>query len=79
MKVLDPLAFQREFWPDVQLYDKQIEILYSLRDNDETFVPAGNMLGKDFIAGYAVLWFFLTRHPCRIVTTSAKDDHLRVL
>ncbi len=25
------------------------------------------------------LWFFLTRSPCRIVTTSAKDDHLRVL
>jgi hypothetical protein len=34
---------------------------------------------KDFVAAFICLWFFLTRHPCRIVTTSAKDDHLRVL
>jgi len=31
------------------------------------------------VAGWEVFYFFLTRHPCRIVTTSAKEDHLRVL
>lgn len=77
--VYDPIAFARALWPDVYFYDKQQEIIYSVLNNDETVVPAGNMLGKDFVAGFTVLWFFLTRQPCRIVTTSAKDDHLRVL
>jgi hypothetical protein len=48
----------------------------SVRDNDETFVYAGNMLGKDFVAALSVLWFFLTRHPCRVVTTSV--DHTQL-
>ena len=48
----------------------------SVRDNDETFVVAGNMLGKDFIAAFIVLWFFLTRTPCRVVTTSV--DHTQL-
>jgi hypothetical protein len=34
---------------------------------------------KDFVAGFIVPYFILTRHPCRIVTSSAKEDHLRVL
>jgi hypothetical protein len=75
----DPIALQKELWPDVSFYSKQQEVIYSVANNDETIVPAGNMLGKDFVAGFIVLWFFLTRSPCRIVTTSAKDDHLRVL
>lgn len=75
----DPLRFARLFWPDVTFYRQQMDIIYSVRDNDETFVPAGNMLGKDFVGGFICLWFFLTRHPVRVVTTSVKDDHLRVL
>lgn len=42
---VDPIAFVRLVWPKIKLYDKQREILYSVRDNDETVVPAGNMLG----------------------------------
>lgn len=74
--VPDPLIFVRAFWPDVQLYDKQREILYSVRDNDETYVPAGNALGKDFVSALAALWFFLSRKPARVVTTSVKQDQL---
>lgn len=75
----DPLFLKRLLWPDVTFYDKQIEIIKSVYDNDETYVPAGNELGKDFVAGYIALNTFLSRTPCRVVTTSAKDDHLRVL
>ncbi len=78
-RVIDPMEFAAKLWPDVTFYDKQDEICSSVRDNDETYVPAGNMLGKDFVAAFIILWFFLTRRPCRIVTTSAKEDHLRVL
>ncbi len=78
-KVIDPLKFKEMCWPDVVFSREQIEIIYSVRDNVETVVPAGNMLGKDYVAGFIILWFFMSRHPCRIVTTSAKEDHLRVL
>ena len=59
----EPILFFRLLWPEVRFYDKQIEIIESVRDNDETFVPAGNMLGKDYVAAAVALWFFLTRHP----------------
>lgn len=72
----DPLGLAAELWPDVHFYDKQREILRSLVDNDETYVPAGNMLGKDFVAGFSSLWFFLSRTPCRVVTTSADSSQL---
>lgn len=75
----DPIKFGKTFWPHVSFFKAQRDIIYSVRDNDETFVTAGNMLGKDFVAGFICLWFFLTRNPVRIVTTSVKDDHLRVL
>jgi hypothetical protein len=84
----DPIKFAKILWPDVYFYSKQREIIYSVVEDDETLCVAGNELGKDFIAGFLVVYFFLTRgfnpktripYPCRIVTTSAKDDHLRVL
>lgn len=77
--VIDPLKFQKANWPGVTFYKEQLEIIYSVVDNRETVVVAGNQLGKDFVAAFIILWFFISRRPCRIVTTSAKDDHLRVL
>lgn len=74
--VADPLGFADVVWPHVEFYSKQQEIINSVRDNDETFVPAGNELGKDFVSAFIVLWFFLTRHPCRIITTSADYSQL---
>jgi hypothetical protein len=75
----DPLRMAKEFWPDITFYKQQKEIIYSVVENRETVIVAANKLGKDYVAGFLILWFFLTRHPCRVVTTSAKDDHLRVL
>lgn len=98
----DPFVPAEICWPDVRFYDKQEEIVYAVRDCPEVVVPAGNMLGKDFIAGYLATSFFLfpqvyfdpeyvrqiesqrsptniNPHTVRVVTTSVKDDHLRVL
>lgn len=72
----DPFRFCNWLWPHVTFYNKQREIIESVVYNDETFVPAGNMLGKDFVAAFIALWFFLTRHPVRIVTTSADYSQL---
>ncbi len=75
-RVKDPFQFAKLLWPEVRFYNKQMEIIQSVVDNDETFVPAGHQLGKDFVSGFIVLWFFLTRHPVRIVTTSADHSQL---
>lgn len=75
----DPIKFGQKFWPDVTFYRQQREIIYSVRNNDETFVPAGNMLGKDFVSGFIALVEFLLHPVARVITTSVKDDHLRVL
>lgn len=77
--MIDPLKFKKLLWPDVQFYKQQEEIIYSVVYNDETVVVAGNKLGKDFVAAFIVLWFFITHHPVRVITTSVKADHLRVL
>ena len=79
----DPLRFDGKLWPDSRLYGKQEQIVLSSEYDDETYVPAGNMLGKDYVAGRIALSFFLRKRlsgkTVRIVTTSVKDDHLRVL
>lgn len=79
LKLIDPIAMINQFWPHVYLYKKQREIVYSTYFNDTTIVPAGNMLGKDFVAGLIVLCFFLSRHPCRIVTTSVDGTQLNAV
>jgi hypothetical protein len=78
-QVIDPMRLKEALWPSVYFYDKQQEVIYSVRDNDETYCVAGHQLGKDFVAGFIVLWFFLAHKEVRIITTSVKDDHLRVL
>ena len=88
----DPLGVARFYWPEVNFYQQQRDIIRSVRDNDETFVVAGNKLGKDYVAGFIALGAFLfpnvflrprgswiKSQEVRIITTSVKDDHLRVL
>lgn len=79
----DPFALQRVLWPGVYFYEKQREVIRSVHRDDETFVYAGNMLGKDFVAGYICVSFFLTWYllgeTCRVITCSVKEEHLYVL
>ena len=81
--LIDPFALKDLLWPDVYFYDAQVRIIESYVANDETFVVAGNKLGKDFVSGFiclhCVLASVLAHQTCRVVTTSVKDDHLRVL
>lgn len=72
----DPVKFVRYYWPDIYLTKYQREIMYSVRDNVETVVPAGNQLGKDFVAGLVALWWFYTRKPARVVTTGPTEQQL---
>ena len=42
---LNPYHFQQFFWPEINFFPKQKEIIESVDLNDETIVSAGNMLG----------------------------------
>lgn len=72
----DPVKMLSLCWPDVRIYSKQRDILYSVRDNDETIVVAGNMLGKDFITGYIAIWWLCSRSPARVITSSSGQTQL---
>lgn len=79
----DLFLLKEVLWPDVWFYDKQVEVIESALVNRETHVPAGNMLGKDFLAGFLALGCFklceVKDITCRIVTTSVAEPHLNVL
>lgn len=76
-RMIDPVRFVRLCWPDIYLTDYQREIMWSVQDNDDTIVTAGNELGKDFVAALIVLWFFVAApEDVRILTTSADGEQL---
>lgn len=39
---IDPMALKALYWPDVKLYSKQIELVYSVEECPETICVAGN-------------------------------------
>jgi hypothetical protein len=43
----DPLRLAKLLWPWVHFYDKQREMIYSVEDNAETIVVAGNQARPD--------------------------------
>lgn len=75
----NPFELKDLLWPDVYFYDKEREVIKSVWENDETFVPAANMMGKDYVAGFVAVVYFIVHPVVRVITTSIKDDHLRVL
>lgn len=80
LESISPYAVQRALWPNVYFYRKQRRIIDSVfGDCTETVVPGANEAGKGFVAGFIAVVFFITRLPCRVVTTSAGEKHLHVL
>jgi hypothetical protein len=76
-------ALQAAVWPDVRFYDKEVEIVTAALTARETYVTAGNKLGKDFSMGFlAPACFIICQQygvTCRILTTSVAEHHLKVL
>ena len=62
-----PLTVMRGLWPQSYFYDRQVDIIMAVRDSAETYVVAGNELGKDWILGRIALahmvypWCFYPR------------------
>ena len=66
-ELADPIQFAAICWPEMRLYDKQAEVLASVSVNPETLVHAANKVGKTRVAAFAVLWWFFTRTPARVI------------
>lgn len=63
----------------VTLWDKQIEIGNSVRDNKRTAVSACYASGKTFTAACLVLWWLFTRRPAMVITTAPTGRQVRNL
>ena len=44
-RMRDPIRFARFLWRDIDFYDRQVEIIRSVEQDDETYTVAGNQLG----------------------------------
>ncbi len=67
------MARPEKFFADVlgwEPWEKQIEILHSIRDNRETFVQSCNAAGKSWLAAGIVLWWTITRFNGKVITTA---------
>jgi hypothetical protein len=76
-------ALKATIWPETKLYDKQVDIASAAVTARETYVTAGNKLGKDFVMGFvAPACFKICQEygvTCRILTNSVAEHHLKVL
>lgn len=66
----DPVFFVENVIGMTQLWEKQKDILHSIRDNSRTAVRSSNGVGKTFTTANAVTWF-LTTHPNSVVVSTA--------
>jgi|GEM_PF-2074495 Terminase-like family. len=72
----DPLRFFALCWPGTKLSEKQRDVVLSVRDHCETFVHAANELGKTRIAAMIAVWWFASRTPARVITSSSSETQL---
>jgi len=70
--LLDPGLWVREVLGHTP-WEKQVQILESIRDHKVTAVKSCHAAGKSFVAADASLWF-LYNHPQSIVITTAPTD-----
>lgn len=67
----DPWWFIESFFAERPVFDKQREILESIRDYPETLVPSCHDSGKTWVAARALLWFLFSHPNDSIVISTA--------
>lgn len=53
-----------------ELWQKQIEIAHSVRDNKFTVVRSGHGVGKTFVSANIAIWFLTVFTPSKVITTA---------
>jgi len=72
----DPVWWIREVL-GLEPWQKQIEIIESVRDNRTTAVKSCHASGKSFDAGAIALWFLYAHKPSIVLTTAPTDRQVR--
>lgn len=72
----DPAYFFREILGE-DPWDKQLEIVESVRDHKRTIVQSCHAIGKDWTAAHVVLWFLFAQAPCKVITTGPTDRQVK--
>lgn len=65
----DPVRFVKECF-GVDPEDWQAEALYAVRDHNRIAVKSGHGVGKTALLAWVILWWMLTRYPCKIPCTA---------
>jgi hypothetical protein len=76
----DPVLWAENFL-GVQLWSRQKDILYSIRDNRNTAVAAGHGVGKSFVASIAMAWW-VDVHPLdevMVASTAPFQDQISAI
>lgn len=58
-------------------WEKQIEIIESVRDHRTTTVKSCHAAGKSFVAASVALWFLYTHKPSIVLTTAPTDRQVK--
>lgn len=58
-------------------WEKQIEIIESVRDHRTTAVKSCHAAGKSFVAAESALWFLYTHKPSIVLTTAPTDRQVK--
>lgn len=74
--LVDPVWWIREVL-GLDPWQKQIEIIESVRDNRTTAVKSCHASGKSFDAGSIALWFLYTHKPSIVLTTAPTDRQVK--
>lgn len=61
----------------IDLWEIQLQIALSVRDNPKTAVSACYSSGKTLLAAVLVLWWLFTRTPAMVVSTAPTDKQIR--
>lgn len=67
----DPVGFAREVL-GTELWEKQRELVESIRDNRNTTCRSGHKCGKTTALAVAALWFFASFEDARVLMTAVK-------
>ncbi len=72
----DPVAYAEEVLK-VEWWEKQVEIAQALLEHKRVFVKASHSVGKSFLAGGLVNWFFDCFDPGICITTAPNAPQVR--
>ena len=72
---LAPTVFVREAL-GVEPDDWQCEFLDAVRDNNRVAVRSGHGVGKTAALSWLIIWWLLTRTPCKVICTAPTKDQL---